>query len=299
MEKLLLTGASGFIGRNIRRLLELTYEVTSCGIAPDDEVRADLRTDIPALPGRYDVVLHACGKAHIVPRTMAERQEFLDVNYMGTVNLCKALERCGVPKAIIYISTVAVYGCDFGEMITELHPLKGSSPYAISKIMAERHLSEWCGSHGVTLGILRASLIAGKNAPGNLGAMVEGIRRGIYLNIAGGKAAKSILMADDIVRILPELAARGGIYNVCDTAQPTMGEISELVARQLGRRRPPSIPYPVAWCMAKVGDLLGAKSPFNSYKLAKMTQSLTFSNAKARSELNWTPLDVVTHYHIQ
>ena len=54
----------------------------------------------------------------------------------------------------------------------------------------------------------------------------------------------------------------------------------------------------MAWCMAKVGDLLGSKAPINSYKLEKMTKSLTFNNNKARTELGWEPLDVLTKFEV-
>jgi nucleoside-diphosphate-sugar epimerase len=243
-------------------------------------------------------VLHAAGKAHVVPKTEEEKQQFVDINYQGTVNLCKALEQVGVPKTFVFISTVAVYGCEYGEMITEEHPLNGDTPYAKSKIMAEEYLTKWCSEHGVTLGILRPSLLAGKNAPGNLGAMVNGVRKGFYMNIAGGKVSKSVLMAEDIARILPLVSEKGGVYNVCDTRQPSFGELSVSVARQLGKSKPISIPYWLAWCMAMVGNLLGSKAPINSYKLEKMTQSLTFSNEKARKELGWEPMDVLENYKI-
>lgn len=298
MEKLLFTGGTGFLGKNVMPLLTQRYEVTTCGITPDDMLKANLAKEVPELPGKYDIVLHACGKAHVVPKTEEEKEAFFDVNYQGTVNLCTALERAGVPKALIFISTVAVYGCEFGENIDEYHALNGDSPYAKSKIMAEEYLMKWCLDHQVRLGILRPSLLAGKNAPGNLGAMVEGIKKGFYLNIAGGKVKKSILMAEDIARLLPLLEEKGGIYNVCDSYQPTFGEISISVAEQLGKHKPISIPYWMAWCMAKVGDLLGSKAPINSYKLEKMTKSLTFSNEKARKGLGWEPLDVLSNYKI-
>lgn len=298
MEKLLFTGGTGFLGKNVMPLLKEKYEVTTCGITPDDMIKANFVSDIPELPEKYDIVLHACGKAHVVPKTDAEKKAFFDVNYQGTVNLCKGLEKVGLPKALVFISTVAVYGCDFGDMITEDHPLDGETPYAKSKIMAEEYLTEWCNNHNVVLGILRPSLLAGKNAPGNLGSMVKGVKKGYYMNIAGGKVIKSILMADDIARILPLVAEKGGVYNVCDTFQPTFGQISESVAKQLGKGKPINIPYWMAWCMAKVGDLLGNKAPINSYKLEKMTKSLTFSNEKARKELGWEPLDVLENYRV-
>lgn len=298
MERLLFTGGTGFLGRNIRPMLEKMYDVTTCGITSENRIKANLAKEVPMLDKHYDVVLHACGKAHMVPKTEKDRQAFFDVNYQGTVNLCTALEKVGVPRAVVFISTVAVYGCEYGDLITEEHPLEGKTPYAKSKIMAEGYLTEWCKKNNVVLGVLRPSLLAGKDAPGNLGAMVNGVRKGFYMNIAGGKVIKSILMAEDIARILPSLVEKGGTYNVCDTRQPSFGELSISVAKQLGKGKPMNIPYWVAWCMAKVGDLLGNKAPINSYKLDKMTKSLTFSNEKARKELGWVPLDVLKNYGI-
>ena len=299
MEKLLFTGASGFLGYNTLPILIKQYEtVHTMGLTDADDIKVNLAKEVPPINTHYDVVLHACGKAHVVPRTEAEKQAFFDVNYQGTVNLCAALEKVGVPKSLVFISTVAVYGCESGELITEEHPLNGEIPYAKSKIMAEEYLTQWCEKNGVVLGILRPSLLAGKNAPGNLGAMVNGIRKGFYLNIAGGKVKKSILMAEDIAHLLPLVAEKGGIYNVCDTYQPSFGQIAESVARQLGKRKPISIPYWMAWCMAKAGDMLGSKAPINSLKLKKITESLTFSNDKARKELSWEPMDVLTNYKI-
>ena len=299
MKKLLFTGASGFLGYNIRPILEKTYDVHTIGLTDDDDIKINMAKEVPPINTHYDVVLHAAGKAHVVPKTEAEKQVFYDVNYQGTVNLCKALENVGAPKALIFISTVAVYGCEYGELIDEYHPLKGDSPYAKSKIMAEEYLIKWCLDKQVKLGILRPSLLAGKNAPGNLGAMVKGIKKGYYMNIAGGKVVKSILMAEDIARLVPLLEEKGGVYNVCDTRQPSFGEISMSVAKQLGKGKPLDIPYWLAWCLAKVGDLLGDKAPINSYKLEKMTKSLTFSNEKAKHELGWEPLDVLENYKIE
>ena len=298
MKKLLFTGASGFLGYNIRPILEQRYDVYTIGMSDEDDIKINMAKDVPLLNANYDVVLHSAGKAHVVPKTDAEKQAFFDVNYQGTVNLCSALEKVEAPKALVFISTVAVYGCEYGNMITEDHPLDGDTPYAKSKIMAEEYLTEWCEKKGVNLAILRPSLLAGKRAPGNLGAMVKGIRKGFYMNIAGGKVVKSILMAEDIARLLPLVEEKGGVFNVCDTRQPSFGELSVSVARQLGKRKPISIPYWMAWCMAKVGDLLGPKAPINSNKLDKMTKSLTFSNEKARRELGWEPLDVLDNYII-
>ena len=297
--KLLFTGASGFLGNNVHSLLKEMYEVTTVGLLPQDNYTVNIAKGIPELSERYDVVFHAAGKAHSVPKTEAEKQVFFEVNLQGTKNLCAALERVGVPRTFIFVSTVAVYGCDYGENITEEHPLNGTTPYAVSKRLAEEYLEKWCYEHNVILGIIRPSLIAGPNPPGNLGAMIKGIRRGRYLSIAGSKARKSVLMVEDIATLVPLLAEKGGIYNVCDSYQPTFRELEMIVCNQLGKPLPMSIPSWMAKCMALLGDCLGQKAPINSLKLKKITKSLTFSNEKAVRELGWKPTSVLENFKIE
>ena len=287
------------MGNNVRPLLERMYDVTTVGLLPQDDYTVNMAREIPELRERYDIVLHAAGKAHSVPRTEEEKRVFFDVNLQGTKNLCAALERKGIPRAFIFISTVAVYGCDYGENITEEHPLDGVTPYAVSKRLAEEYLQKWCHEHNVILGIVRPSLIAGPNPPGNLGAMVHGIRSGRYLSIAGSRARKSVLMVQDIARLVPLLAEKGGVYNVCDSYQPTFRELETVICRQLNRNLPVSIPYWIAKCMALIGDCLGEKAPINSLKLRKMTKSLTFSNEKAVRELGWRPTSVLKNFKIE
>ncbi len=297
--KLLFTGASGFLGRNIKGILEQSYQVETIGLTKGDNLFIDLSREIPSFNESFDIVLHAAGKAHVIPKTKEEKQAFFDINFQGTKNLCAALEKSGVPKAFIFISTVAVYGCESGELITEEHQLNGTTPYAKSKIMAEEYLQDWCSKNQVTLSILRPSLIAGTNPPGNLGAMIQGIQNGKYLSIAGGKARKSILMVEDIAYLIPLLVEKGGIYNVCDDEHPTFRTLEAVICGQLGKTLPISIPNWLAKCFALVGDCLGEKTPINTLKLRKITESLTFSNEKAKRELNWKPLSVIENFKIR
>ncbi len=297
--QILFTGATGFIGKNIRLILENKYKVITLGLSENDHYHINITKEIPKLMVKCDIVLHAAGKAHSIPCTNEEIQDFYNVNLQGTKNLCAALEKCCIPKSFIFISTVAVYGCDFGENITEESPLNGTTPYAVSKIMAEEFLIKWCAENNVLLSIIRPSLIAGPNPPGNLGAMINGIRTGKYLSISGGKARKSVLMVQDIANLIPLLAEKGGIYNVCDSEQPTFHELEKLIASQLGKSLPLSIPYSFAKLLARIGDCLGKRAPINSRKLDKITKSLTFSNEKARKELGWEPLNVLENFKIQ
>lgn len=299
MKSLLFTGATGFLGSNVLPLLQENYEVETLALDENATYNVNLVTDTIKLNKNYDVILHAAGKAHVIPRTEAEEKLFYDINFEGTKKICDALEEIGLPKSFIFISTVAVYGCDIGEMITENHPLNGNSPYAKSKIMAEQYLQEWCNKNNVVLTILRPSLIAGKNPPGNLGAMIKGIESGKYLSIAGGVSRKSVMMACDLANALPLCEEKGGVYNICDDSYPSFHDLEILISKQLGKKPPLNIPYWVANCLAHIGNLLGKKAPINSARLEKIVKSLTFSNEKIKNELNFKPTDVLTNFEIR
>jgi nucleoside-diphosphate-sugar epimerase len=299
MNKLLFTGASGFLGENIiPKLEERGYSISTLGNNKGDYV-CDLSGCIPILKEKFDIILHAAGKAHTLPKTEKEKQLFFEINFQGTKNLCYALEKSGIPETFVFISTVSVYGVESGININENHQLNGNSPYALSKIMAEDFLFEWCNRHNVNLNILRPSLIAGFNPNGNLGAMIQGIERGRYLRIGDGGARKSILMADDIAVLIPLLEKNNGVYNLCDNYNPSFAEIERIICKQLDKLEPQSIPLWVAKSIAFAGDVLGSRAPINSNKLKKIIQPLTFDNSKAVKELGWKPIDVISNFKIK
>ena len=74
MKKLLFTGASGFLGYNIRPILEKSYDVHTIGLTDDDDIKIN------------DVALLTTDKAHVVPKTEAESKIFVskfgDLNYL-------------------------------------------------------------------------------------------------------------------------------------------------------------------------------------------------------------------------
>lgn len=298
MKRILLTGGTGFLGRHVTPLLEKAYDVTTCGVSIGNDIQCDLSVAGPKLDCQYDIVLHAAGKAHVIPKTKEQEKEFYDVNYQGTVNLCKSLELSGTPETLVFISTIAVYGLTEGRDIDESCPLNGNTPYAESKIMAEAFLSRWCSGYGVNLCILRLPLLVGINPPGNLGSMMKGICSGRYLSIAGGKAQKSVLMAEDIARLIPLLDGKNGIYNVCDDYHPSMRELERSISSLLGKSMPLNIPFWLAKCLALIGECSGNKIPINSNRLVKLTSTLTISNEKAKAELGWQPLNVLENIEV-
>lgn len=296
---ILFTGANGFLGRNLIPNLRKNHTIFTLGLKNSDH-QCDLSKEVPNFEKLdIDVVFHAAGKAHSIPKTLDEKKVFFDINEKGTENLCAALEKNKLPSAFIFISTVAVYGLEVGELIHENSPLNGRTPYAQSKINAEFFLKDWCEKNKVKLIILRPSLISGLNPPGNLGDMIKGIKSGKYLNIGKGNAQKSVFYANDFAYIINNVSTiNDGVYNVCDSHHPTFYELSEKISLLLGKSKPFSIPFFIAKLLALVGDLMGSKAPINSLKLSKITNSLTFSNEKIKKELGWEPSDVINNFKI-
>ena len=79
MKSLLFTGASGFLGKNTIPLLYEKYEIKTIGLTLEDDFNINLANEVPLLTDHYDIVLHAAGKAHSVPKTEAEKKVFFDV----------------------------------------------------------------------------------------------------------------------------------------------------------------------------------------------------------------------------
>ena len=74
--KILFTGASGFLGNNIHPFLERVYDVITVGLTQQDNYTVNIAREVPELYERYDIVLHAAGKAHSIPKTDADDRHF-------------------------------------------------------------------------------------------------------------------------------------------------------------------------------------------------------------------------------
>ncbi|GAB3025416.1 NAD-dependent epimerase/dehydratase family protein [Niabella terrae] len=294
---ILLTGTSGFLGSIfLESLRNDGFKVFLLNEMMDEHSdRVDIVSPFSfnnKVP--IDMVIHIAGKAHSIPRTKEDAQLFFDVNFNGTKNLCSALEGLDQkPTAFVFVSTVAVYGLESGDLIHEETPLNGSTPYAKSKILAESFLTKWAIENRVKVSILRLPLIAGPKPPGNLGQMILGIQKGRYLNIGGSPARKSIVWGGDVAKLAPKLLYTSGIFNLTDRRHPNFDELSRKIALALGKKKPKTVPTIVGYLMGKIGDLVGERFPINSLKIRKLTSSLTFNDDKAVKELGWEPSSVL------
>lgn len=295
--KILLTGASGFLGKYLKQYFDGMSKVKTLGRSSDSDICGDLTLNIPEIDEYFDLVIHSAGKAHSVPRSEKDADSFFQVNYKGTQRFLNALEN-RPPKSFVFISSVSVYGLEAGENITEEFPLNAKDPYGESKLLAEMAVQKWCNERGVSCVILRLPLLIGASAPGNLAAMIKGIKTGYYFNVSSGKAKKSMVLVSDLPLAIESAIGISGVFNLTDGYHPSFFEISQNIAFQLGKRRVRNMPYLLAKFLAILGDIIGNKFPLNSKKLAKILSSLTFDDSKARNVLNWTPKPVLKSFKI-
>jgi nucleoside-diphosphate-sugar epimerase len=289
---ILITGASGFLGKSIVNFFSSQdTSILSVGRNSLNGVKCDLSSEIPNLNlTRIELVIHAAGKAHSIPKNELESNLFFEVNVIGTQNLLNGLSLGSVPKLFVFISSVAVYGREEGVNITENEKLLAKDPYGLSKIQAEQVVTDWCYKNKVVCTILRLPLLVGKNPPGNLGTMIKAIQKGYYFNIAGGKAKKSMVLAEDVARFIPIIALIGGTYNLTDGLHPIFSDLSSVIAK----KKMNNLPLFIAKIMGYLGDCISQKSPMNSLIIKKITSDLTFDDSKARS-LGWKPQSVIEY----
>lgn len=293
--KVLITGANGFLGKYLCQAFN-GYEIDTIGLK-DCDINLNLSIEIPHSCKHYNIVIHAAGKAHMLPKSSKEEEDFFRVNVDGTKNLIYGLENStSLPEKLIFMSTVAVYGKETGWLIDETHPLEGSSHYAKSKIKAEEFLLEWGSIKGVDITVLRLPLLVGQNPPGNLGSMISAIRKGYYFSIGDGSARRSMVLADDVAQLIASNKIMSGIYNLTDGNHPSFRELELLITGQLNTKIK-SIPKWLTKIACKLGDHVRLM-PINSYKLEKLTSTLTFSDKKAREEMNWKPKSVIESFKI-
>lgn len=283
--RVLITGANGFLGRSIISVFQKEHEIETLS-RKNSTYNFDLSKGTPRFDSYFNFVIHVAGKAHVLPKNKKEEKKFFEVNLEGTKNLLQSLTD-NLPNTFVYISTVAVYGKEFGENIDENTILNGGSAYAKSKILAEAEVLAFGEKYDVNIVILRLPLVIGKSPKGNLKSLMKAVKKGYYFRIGKGLARRSMVLAIDIADVITRLYGKHGIYNLTDRRNPRFRDIDSKISDGYGKKIK-VMPDFLIKVLAKAGDFIPG-SPINSYKYKKMTNSLTFSDDKAVKELNWSP----------
>lgn len=285
---ILLTGSNGFLGKTFYNYLSKDNCVFTLN-RNNSDYNYDLSFQIPNFTECFEIVIHAAGKAHFVPRNSIEGDLFEKNNINGTLNLLKGFNKDRLPKKFIFISSVSVYGRNFGELISEDTTLQATDYYGLSKIKTEQIIINWCMKNNIIFTILRLPLVVGMNPPGNLLNMINAIKDGKYFNIGNGDTRKSMVLAEDVAKYLLISSNHNGVFNLTDGKHPSFREISLKIAKDLNKKNIIKIPYSIAYVIAFFLSIFGSFSPFNLKVLNKMTKTLTFSDELAKRTFNWSP----------
>lgn len=206
MKRILLTGATGFVGGYLLPELKKQYEV----------VIYKRNDQLSSLMENIDCVIHLAGKAHDKGATP---DDFLINNVKLTEELVKAAKLSNV-RRFVFVSTSKVYGEVSDKPWNESSPLASDTDYGKSKITCEKIVAD----SGMEYVIFRPPLILGGGGRGNLGLLEKAMKLNIPLpsNIAN---KRSFLNVQYFVKILVDSienqAMNKNIFNVADEVLST------------------------------------------------------------------------------
>lgn len=302
----LVTGATGFVGRNLcpylvergHRVRALVRRTSAAGFLDGlgvEKVWGDLRDPevVTAAVEGCRAVIHAGA----VFRFWGRREEFRAVNVEGTRNLLEAARRAGVGR-FVHISTIAVVGKPPAESaITEETPCWPQDAYQESKWEAERLVLAFGQEWGLSVVVLRPGAIYGPWSRYAFNRLfIEDPLRGLAFRVHGGRHITFPVFVRDVAWAAETALARGRpgqVYNICGPGV-THREIGEVLERLIGRRIR-WIPAPargmvaLAWVWTAISRWTGREPHYPIGLYPYVFYDWRVSTEKARREWGYEP----------
>lgn len=298
LEKTLITGATGFVGRAlIERMLadrravraavrtlpaELPQQVEPVAVG-DIGPETDWKRAVDAV----DTVVHLAARVHMTGEEATRSLPlFRAVNGAASETLARAAREAGVRRFVL-LSTTTVYGDRSpGRPFDESSPPAPASPYAQSKLEAEQLVARALAGSPTELVVLRPPLVYGPNAKGNFARLVRLVQRGVPLPLASVRNRRSLVFVDNlvdaIVRALDHPGAAGRTYVVSDGEDLSTPELIARTAAALGRPSP-LFRFPPA-LLRLAGALVGRGD-----EISRLLDDMAVDSSRIREELGWTP----------
>lgn len=310
MERILVTGATGFIGCALcKALVDAGHQVRASyieSLVPDqfngnvEWVRTEPlgpATDWSAALSDITRVVHLAGLAHGAAESASE-DELMRVNALGTKRLAEAAAVTRVVKRLVLMSSVAAVVATDAGIVEEGMPPGPASPYGRSKCAAENAVRTTLGASGCEYVILRPTLVYGAGNPGNMQRLQRLVGTGLPLPFARIKNRRSFCYLGNVVSALCTAVVHPGAANqdftVCDNETVSTPELIRTIAESTGKRaRLLPVPARLLSAIAVAGDsfeaILHTKLPFDSDAWVRLSGSLVGSNAKLSAKCDWTP----------
>lgn len=292
---ILVTGASGFIGRALADgLRERGAEVRGVDLRADPE-RGVVAGDV-TLPGPWqdrargcDVVVHT---AAIVSMRRG-LNAFWRANVLGTRHALDAAARAGA-RRFVHLSSVTVFGFGFPDGVDERHPLRPNGvPYVDTKIASEQAVLQAHAAGEVECAIVRPGDVYGPGSRPWTVLPVEALLARRLVLPAMGRGIFSQVYVDDLVEGIVLAAERpeaaGHAFTLTDGAAVETREFFGHYARMLGRRRVPALPTGPAVALAGIAGLVDRGGEVNAAAARYLARRGTYSIARARSLLGYRP----------
>jgi nucleoside-diphosphate-sugar epimerase/GT2 family glycosyltransferase len=294
--RVLVTGASGFVGQAVcRRLLASGHDVVATfrsgmlrlPVKPIQIGRVDGDTDWRAALDGVEVVCHLASPAHLVHLTPEQaRQAFHTVNVAGTRRLAAAAMEAGV-RRIVFVSTIKVNGeITSGRPFTEQDMPAPLDDYGRTKLEAELILRALNVSGRIESVVLRPPLICGPAVKGNLLRLLQLCELGLPLPLAGLKNRRSLIavdnLADAVHACVASPRAAGQVFLVADDQPLSTTDLVQLIGEGLGRRVK-LIKAPLGG-LGRLARLIGAKD-----SVRRLFGSLEVDSRHIRETLGWSP----------
>lgn len=277
--KLIITGASGFVGQNLEQYLrERQYNVKKISLR-NENWRNHLESDATA-------IVHLAGKAHDTSNTSLP-EEYFKVNRDLTITLFEEFLKSDI-RDFFYFSSVKAAADTVEDVLQEDVQGKPCTPYGKSKLEAEQYLLSQTLPEGKRLFIIRPCMIHGPGNKGNLNLLYKVVEKGVPWPLAAFHNKRSFLSIDNLSYMIEQMLAqqelRSGIYNFADDGVLSTNELVTLISEILGiKPKLWHIPEGLIKGTVKIGDVLPL--PLNSERLKKLTESYVVSNTKIKNEL--------------
>lgn len=303
MKHCLVTGATGFVGRQLCRHLRMTkgivvkavirQEIEGCW---DQSCFCDF--DKGVLSGEemegVDTVFYLAGIAHDFNSGSGIDSVYRKVNTVAPLNLAALAAEKGV-RRFVFVSSVKAGGSPpQGICAGEDFQGEPEGIYGQTKRDAEIELLEIGKKTGMHVAIIRPALVYGPNVKGNLQMMLNGIKKGWFPPLPPTANRRTMVHVEDLVTALVLAAekeeANGQIFIVSDGKNYSSREMFDEMCVALGNRIPRwSVPEIFFLISAKIGDLVGLfmKVPFDSYRYHKLLGDDCYSSDKIRKELGF------------
>jgi nucleoside-diphosphate-sugar epimerase len=296
--KLLITGASGFIGRRLAALAAARGLPTRLATRTPDSMSA-AGSDVvqtPALDGDadwmrvlqgIDAVAHCAARVHVLrERSVDPRSEYRRVNVDSTLRLARCAAIAGV-RRFIFLSSIGVNGSEtFGRPFRMEDPASPDTHYAWSKYEAEEGLRRLSHETGLEVVVLRPPLVYGYGAKGNWETLVRWVGSGVPLPLGAIHNKRSLMGVDNLVDLMllcaHHPAAANRTFLVSDGEEISTTELVKAMAGALGRRLR-LIPVPAAWLR------FAARLSGRTDAVRKILGSLEIDSSASRRELGWSP----------